>query len=139
VRLDHSVDISAAPSAVWAALTDVTAWPKFVPSVSAVEPLDEGPLEVGARYKLGQPKLPVNIWTVTELVEGHSFVWETRSPGLRVAAFHEITATPGGSTLRLAVDQTGFLALTMGLFTRSMTRRYLAMEAEAMKKRAESA
>ena len=139
MRLEHSVEISAAPSAVWAALTDVTAWPTFVPSVSAVEPLDAGPLEVGARYKLGQPKLPVNIWTVTELVEGHSFVWETKSPGLRVAASHEITANANGSTLRLAVDQTGLLAVTMGLFTRSMTRRYLAMEADAMKQRAEPA
>jgi hypothetical protein len=138
VRFEHSVQVAATPARLWEVVTDVTAWPDFVDSVTAIEPLDGGPLAVGKRYRLQQPKLPENTWKVTELTEGRSFTWEARSPGVRVVAAHEISGASGSATLRLEVTQSGWLASTIGRFTAGMTRRYLDLEATAMKARAEA-
>jgi len=138
MRLEHSIRVAATPDRLWQVLTDVTAWPDFVDTVTAVESLDGGSLAVGSRYKLQQPKLPENTWTVTELTEGRSFTWEASSPGVRVVASHEISSTAGPTTLRLEVTQSGWLASTLGRLTAGMTRRYLDLEATAMKARAEA-
>ena len=68
----------------------------------------DGPLEVGAVAKIRQPKLPATAWTVTEVVPGRSFSWESKAPGSLAVGEHEITPT-GDATceVRLMLDQTG--------------------------------
>ena len=68
--LRHDVTIAASPARVWAILTDVERLAPADPQVDTVERLEPGPLVVGSRTRLRQPRLPEAVWTVTELDEG---------------------------------------------------------------------
>jgi carbon monoxide dehydrogenase subunit G len=134
----HSIAISAPPERVWEIVVDVEQWPARIPTVDRVERLDDGPLAVGARTRLAQPKLPAEIWTVTELTVGSTFTWTSTSNGVRVTASHLVEPSPVGSRLTLAVDLTGWLAPVGWLTTRSLTQRYVKTEAASIKAAAEA-
>ncbi|MFS8096068.1 SRPBCC family protein [Lentzea alba] len=135
--LQRSVDIAAPPERVWAVLVDVERWPERIPTVDSVERLDDGPLAVGSRTRLQQPKLSPAVYTVTELTEGSSYTWETKSSGVTVVATHEVEPHPEGSRLTLALTVSGLLAGLGWLMTKSMTERYVETEAASIKAAAE--
>lgn len=135
--LQHTVTIAAPPQQVWAVLVDVERWPERIPTVDAVERLDDGPLALGSRTRLAQPKLPEGVWTVTEWSAGTSFTWESTSPGVAVTASHLVEPHPDGSRLTLAVKVSGPIAPVGWLMTRSLTRRYVETEAASVKAAAE--
>jgi len=135
--LEHVVTISAPPARVWEVLADVERWPERIPTVDAAERLDEGPLAVGSRTRLRQPRLPEAVWTVTELDEGRSFTWESRSPGVAISASHVVEPHAGGTCLALAVDVSGPVAPLGWLLTRRLTRRYVETEAASISRAAE--
>jgi hypothetical protein len=135
---ETTVTIDAAPEAVWPILVDVESWPSLTESMTSVERLDAGPLRVGSKVRITQPKLPPATWKVTEIVEYERFVWTARGPGFRSTAYHEITAVVGGKTqLRLAVEQAGPLAALVGRLGKDLTDRYIALESAGIKRRAE--
>jgi uncharacterized membrane protein len=136
--LEHAVTIAAAPERVWAVLVDIDNWPEHIPTVDAVERLDTGPLAVGSRTRLQQPKLPTEVWTVTELAEGSSFTWESSSPGVTVTAAHLVDPHPNGCRLTLTLKVSGPMSGVGWLMTRSLTKRYVETEAASIKKVAES-
>jgi len=76
-----TVDIKAPPQRVWAVLSDVEGWPDWTPSVKRVERLDAGPLTVGGRARLRQPKLRPAIWQITKVEKGSSFTSYERVTG----------------------------------------------------------
>ena len=137
-RFQHAIAISAPPARVWGILVDVERWPVRIPTVDRVERLDDGPLAVGARTRLAQPKLPEGVWTVTELTSGTAFTWTSTSPGVRITASHLVEPSPEGSRLTLAVDLNGWLAPAGWLLTRSLTQRYVETEAASIKAAAEA-
>ena len=137
-RFEHAIAISAPPERVWEILVDVEAWPARIPTVDRLERLDDGPLAVGAKTRLAQPKLPEAVWTVTELTPGAAFTWTSSSPGVRITASHLIEPTPEGSRLTLAVDLAGWLAPVGWLTTKSLTKRYVETEAASLKAAAEA-
>ncbi|HEY5848813.1 MAG TPA: SRPBCC family protein [Microlunatus sp.] len=137
-RFQHAIAISAPPERVWGILVDVESWPARIPTVDRVERLDDGPLAVGSRIRLAQPRLGEGVWTVTELVSGTSFTWTSTSPGVRVAASHVVEPSPEGSRLTLAVDVAGWLAPVGWLMSRSLTQRYVETEAASIKAAAEA-
>ena len=92
--LEHTVIIAAPPEQVWSVVVDVERWPERIPTVDAVERLDAGPLAVGSRTRLQQPRLPTAVWTVTELADGSSYTWESSSPGVVVTATHVVEPHP---------------------------------------------
>jgi carbon monoxide dehydrogenase subunit G len=132
------VTIAAPPERVWEVLVDVERWPERIPTVDSVERLDEGPLTVGSRTRLRQPRLPEAVWTVTALAEGSSFTWGSTSPGVRITAGHVVEPHPDGSRLTLAVDVSGPLAPVGWLMTRSLSRQYVETEAVSIKRAAEA-
>ena len=136
--LQHTVAIAAPPERVWALVVDVTRWPERIPTVDAVERLDAGPLVVGSRTRLQQPRLPTAVWTVTELTDGSSYTWESSSPGVTVTAAHVVEPHPDGSRLTLTVTVSGPLSRIGWLLTRSLTKRYVHTEAASIKVAAES-
>ena len=137
-RFQHAIAIGAPPERVWGILVDVERWPARIPTVDRVERLDDGPLAVGARIRLAQPRLGEGVWTVTELTSGTSFTWTSTSPGVRVTASHVVEPSPEGSRLTLAVDLAGWLAPVGWLMTRSLTQRYIETEAASIKAAAEA-
>jgi len=123
--------VHAPAERVWPILADVERWPTWTASVQQVE-LD-GPLAVGAVARIRQPKLPPTAWTVTEVVPGRSFSWESRAPGSLAVGEHEITPTGDASCeVRLMLDQKGPLGTVIGLVYRSLTKRYVQMEADGL-------
>ena len=136
--LQHSVTVAAPPERVWELITDVEGWPALVPTVDAVERLDDGPLAVGSRTRLQQPKLPEAVWTVTELDPGRSFTWASSSPGVAITAGHVVEPHADGSRLSLSVDISGLIAPLGWLMTKSLTKRYVETEAASIKAAAEA-
>ena len=129
------VDIAALPDRVWAVMIDIDHWPEWTPTVTRIERLDPGPLTVGSRARIRQPKLPTAVWQVSEFVEGRSFTWVSRSPGVRVTAEHGVEPTAGGTRARLSVEFSGVLAPLVARLTRRLNERYLALEAKGLSER----
>jgi hypothetical protein len=133
MRYEQTATVAATTAQAWAALADVTDWPNWTTTMTAVQPLDGAELRIGNRYKIRQPRLAVMVWRVTELRDGGSFVWETRSPGLRTMGFHRLAPDPGGGTLiTIGLDQTGPLAGLVGVLLGGRIRRYLKLEAAGL-------
>jgi carbon monoxide dehydrogenase subunit G len=130
----HTVTIEAPPERVWAVLTDVERWPERIPTVTSVERLDAGPLRVGSRTRLEQPRLPTAVWTVTALAEGSSYTWESRSTGVTVTAAHVVEPHADGSRLTLSVTVSGPMSGIGWLMTRSLTKRYVETEAASIRR-----
>ena len=132
-----SVDIRAAPQRVWALISDIEGWPDWTPTVKSVERLDAGPLAVGSRARIRQPKLLPAVWQITSLENGSAFTWVTRSPGVSVTAHHSVEATTDGSRATLSLRFGGLLGPLVGWLTRRLNDRYLGLEAAGLKRRSE--
>lgn len=133
-----SISIAAPREAVWPALSTVTAWADWIPTVSSVQPLDGNALEVGARFIVHQPKLRPTTWKVTELESPHHFTWEARSLGLLMVAEHSIEEDSQGiSHVTLRFSFKGPLGAPIGWLFRSTTERYIAQEAASLKLKVE--
>jgi hypothetical protein len=137
MRFVRTVSIQAAPAQVWQVMSDVEAWPSWTASVTSVHLLASGPLRVGVRAVVRQPRLPVATWRVTELVPGRSFTWVARGPGLHTTGRHEVLPDGDWSGVTLTLDQEGPFGGLVGRLTRNLTERYLALEAEGLKRRSE--
>ncbi|MEU0565015.1 SRPBCC family protein [Nonomuraea sp. NPDC005983] len=137
MRFESAIRIAASPQRVWEVFSDVERWPEWTETVTSVELAEPGPLKVGSRAKIRQPRLLTALWEVTELVEGEYFVWASRSPGVRVTGGHWVEAAPDGTLCRSTIDQEGLLGPLMARLTGKLTTRYLALEAEGLKARSE--
>lgn len=130
-----AIEIPAPTDRVWAVMSDVERWPEWTPTVTRIERLDQGPLVVGSRAHIRQPKLPPATWKVTELVPGHSFTWVTQSPGVLVIAHHRVESTVDGTRATLSLRFSGLLGPLVARMTRGLNERYLGLEANGLKAR----
>jgi uncharacterized membrane protein len=128
-----TVDIPAPQPRVWSVMVDVERWPEWTASISHVKRLSPGPLHVGSRVRIHQPKFPPAFWRVTELKPGASFTWVSRAPGVRVTARHTAEAIEIGSRVTLSIHYEGWLGAWLGQWTRNLNERYLVMEATGLK------
>ncbi|HEX7309516.1 SRPBCC family protein [Lentzea sp.] len=134
----HEVLIAAPPERVWAVVSDVERWPEHIPTVDEAERLDQGPLRVGSRTRLKQPRLAESVLTVTELTDGTSFTWVSTSSGVTVTAGHVVEPHAEGSRLTLTLTMTGVLSWLGWVMARSLIRRYVETEGASIKKVAEA-
>ena len=138
MKYEHTIDIDASPAAVWAVLADVPAWPTWTSSMRSAAWVGESGLAVGHAVRIEQPKLRPATWTITAVDLGRSFTWETTSPGFSISASHIISPRDaGGVTVALSTDVRGLLAPIIGALTAKIGRRYVATEAEGLKRRSE--
>jgi len=110
---------------------------EWTASVTSVRRLDKGPLRIGSRALIRQPRFPPAVWTVTTLEPGRRFVWKSGMPGMWVYGDHSVEAIPSGTRATLKLSYDGLLARLMGRLTRGITNRYLDMEASGLKRRSE--
>lgn len=132
-----SVDIQAPPQTVWSVMSDVERWHEWTASISSVKRLDGGPLAIGSRAHVRQPKLRPADFVVTELEPGRQFTWITKSPGILATARHSVEPTAGGTRARLSVRFEGLLSTPLAWMFGTLTDEYLALEATGLKKRSE--
>ena len=75
---------------------------------------------------------------VTNLQDGRGFEWESRAPGVHVVARHVVEPTSDGSRATLSIQYRGIIGDLIGRLAGGINRRYLAMEADGLKRRAEA-
>ena len=140
MRCESAVTLDAPAQRVWEVFSDVERWPEWTESVTSVERLDAGPLRIGSRTRIKQPRLPVAVWEVTELVEGEYFTWVSTGPGVRTTGGHRVETTSAGTVVATStVDQEGPLGPLFGRLLKKLTDRYLAIEGAGLKARSEAA
>jgi len=140
MRFEESIDIDAQQERVWEVLSDLEAWPQRIETVDVVELLPPAPMSKGSRVRLKQPKLPEGTWDITVWDAPSYFEWRQKSGGITSVAGHRVEMLEEGrSRLTLSLDMRGPLIPVIGLFYRGLTNRYMTMEAQGMKRAAESA
>src|SRR5262245_24907479 len=72
-----SVIVDAPPQRVWEVMSDIERWPDWTPTVISVRRTNSGPMRIGAKARVHQPRLPAADWVVTALRDGHGFDWES--------------------------------------------------------------
>jgi len=134
-RID--VDIKAQPGRVWDVIKDVERWPEWTESVRSVKRLDTGPLAVGSRARVYQPRLLPTVFRVVTLEEGRGFTWVATSAGVRATAKHYVEPVGPHSRATLSVEFHGLLGKLTARLMRSLTEHYLELEAAGLKRRSE--
>ena len=140
MRFETSVEIGAPQQRVWDVLSDLEAWPQRIETVDTVELLTPAPMTKGSRVRLRQPKLPEGTWEDTAWDAPSSFEWTQREAGTTSVAGHRVESLGDGrARLTLTLDMRGLLIPIMSLFYKGLTNRYMNLEAEGMKRSAETA
>jgi uncharacterized membrane protein len=140
MRFEQSIDVDAGQQRVWDVLSDLEAWPQRIETVEVVELLTPTPVGKGSRVRLKQPRLPEGTWDVTVWNAPSYFEWRQKSGGVTNVAGHRVEALEEGrSRLILTLDMRGLLVPIVALFYKGLTNRYMTMEAQGMKRAAESA
>lgn len=138
---ESGIEIDAPAGVVWEVFSDVERWPEWTASVTRLVALDGPELFVGNRFEIKQPRMPKLVWAVTDMSPGASWTWVQRSPGGLTVARHDVLPGGGDSEGRTRIhqrlEQRGPVGALVGLLMRSMTRRYLDLEAEGLKARCE--
>lgn len=137
--IKHDLEIDAPVDRVWALTVDVEGWPDTTPTMTSVERLDDGPLGVGSRARVVQPRQRPSTWTVTRLEPKSVFEWQTKVGTVTMTGAHHLTAVGGGCRNHLSVELTGFGS---GLVRRLVGKKIaeaIAIENQGFKTAAESA
>ncbi|MGZ8563785.1 MAG: SRPBCC family protein, partial [Candidatus Limnocylindria bacterium] len=135
-----AIDIDAPQQRVWDVLSDLEAWPQRIETVETVELLTPVPITDGSRVRLKQPKLPEGTWEITVWDAPSYFELCQKSGGITTVAGHRVEAVEEGrSRLTLTLEMRGLLVPIFGRVYRKLTNRYMNLEAEGMKRAAESA
>lgn len=140
MRFERSIDIDADQQQVWDVVSDLEAWPQRIETVDRVELLTPAPITTGTRVRLKQPKLPEGTWEVTAWDPPGFFEWAQKTSGITTVAGHRVESLGDSrARLTLTLEMRGFAVPVLGLFYRGLTNRYMSLEAEGMKRAAESA
>jgi hypothetical protein len=138
MKFIYSIDVNASPERIWTVWTDVERWPEWTASMRRLEVLGGGPLGSGSRVRIEQPRLPPAVWRVTAFEPAREFTWVAGAPLLTTVASHQIEPRPaGGSIVTMTLEQKGPLWWPFGWLTKGLTRRYVEMERDGLKRRAE--
>ena len=130
----HIVEIHVSPPHVWNVLLDVEHWPEWTTSVSKIQRMDIGPLTLGSRTRIWQPRLLPAVWQVTSLDEGrHVFAWTTHILGIKIVARHQIDTIGAGSRVTLTLNYFGVVGGFLARAYRDLNVDYLAREANGLR------
>jgi len=135
----HVVEIRVSPHRVWEVLLDVERWPAWTSSVTRVQRMDIGPLTLGSRTRIWQPKLMPAVWQVTSLDEQRRiFAWTTHTCGIRIVGRHQVEAIGGRSRVTLSLTYHGVIGAVLARAYRDLNWEYLTREANGLRGYCES-
>ena len=139
MRFQRSINIDAPQQRVWDVVSAIEAWPQRIKTVESVELLTPAPASKGGRVRLKQPKLPEGTWDITIWDAPTYFEWTQKTSGTTSVAGHRVEALgEGRARLTLTLEMRGLLIPVIALFYRKLTNEYMDIEAEGMKRAAES-
>ena len=139
MHFDKSIEIAVPQQRVWDVLSDLEAWPRRIETVDLVELLTPAPITRGSQVRLKQPKLPEGTWDITVWDAPSYFEWTQKTGGITSIAGHRVEALgEGRARLTLTLDMRGLLIPVIALFYKGLTNRYMNLEAEGMKRAAET-
>jgi carbon monoxide dehydrogenase subunit G len=129
MRVRVETEIAAPPPRVFAALIDLSGWPRLIPAIRSVEILDPGPVAVGTRFREnrimhGRPASQV--MTIAEIVHDRCLVVTAQTHGVAYRMTHAITPageTSSSLTLDLAGSPLNWRARLLMPIARLMQRR----------------
>lgn len=138
-------DITAPAPVVWALLADVLHWQRWTKAVGTVATWPPGPVHLGqqATVPLRWYTGTTYTWTVTALEPGRSFTWAATGDnnqllGTTITTTHQISSTPTGCTVEIAMAFTGRLGPLAERLSRGTMNRYLRRLTTDLKSRAET-
>jgi hypothetical protein len=135
----QAVEINLSPPRVWAVVLDVEHWPDWNTAVTRVQRMDIGPLTLGSRTRIWQPKLMPAVWQVTSLDQKRRiFAWTTHTFGMKVVARHQVETIGAHSRVSLRLNYIGVLGTVMARIFRDLNWDYLAREANGLRARCEA-
>jgi uncharacterized protein YndB with AHSA1/START domain len=135
----YTTEIRVSPARVWSVLLDVERWPEWTTSVTRIQRMEVGPITLGSRTRIWQPKLMPAVWCVTSLdSQRHIFTWATSTLGVKVTARHQLEPVGAHSRLILTLHYSGILGLVMARMMRSLNWDYLAREGDGLRHRCEA-
>jgi len=130
----HVVEIRVSPQRVWNVVLDVEHWPDWTPTVTKVQRMDMGPLTLGSRTRIWQPKLMPAVWQVTSLdAQRRIFAWTTHTFGIKIVARHQVEAAGAGSRVTLSLTYHGLIGAVMARVYRDLNWDYLTREANGLR------
>ncbi len=112
MRFEAGVTIRATPGAIWDAVSDPETWPQWTEALHGVKKLSEGPLGVGARFRITiMCVIPVRLhMTVTEFLPGERVAMEGKALLSRTTRYYELRPLIGGTRAVAGGDARGPLA-----------------------------
>ena len=134
----EKIVIRAPVERTWGVLAELERWPEWTASMRSVRALGDGPPGMGARYRVEQPKLQPAVFTIRDWRPPRSFTWKMGSAGLSAVATHTLVPKPEGCELELRLDYGGVLGGLVAALAGKLTRDYMKLEAEGLKRRSES-
>ena len=135
----QSIEINISPPRVWSVMLDVEHWPDWNTAVTRVQRMDIGPLTLGSRTRIWQPKLMPAVWQVTSLDQNRRiFAWTTHTFGMKIIARHQVEAVGPRSRVTLSLHYSGFLGAFMARIYRDLNWDYLAREANGLRVKCEA-
>ena len=91
MKFSSSVVIDAPPEKVFSLVDNLEEWPQWIPSITRIEKLSDGPLKEGSQIRVtAKSGITVKLlMTITEFVPAYATTW----PRSGVASFSSMAAT----------------------------------------------
>ncbi len=129
--------IAAPIETVWALTEDIESWPQLTPTMIRVQRLDTGPLRVGSRARVTQPRQRPGVWEVTEFQAPTLFSWRRTILGMTMIATHRLEPTAQGCRNTLLVEVAGRGATLFSAFTSGQIQAAIDTENDGFREVAE--
>ena len=112
MKFSSSVVIDAPPERVFSLVDNLEEWPQWIPSITRIEKLSDGPLKEGSQIRVtAKSGITVKLlMTITEFVPGQRGVMQGKVLGVRMTRYYTFESVEGGTKLTAGGEVSGILA-----------------------------
>jgi hypothetical protein len=134
--IEHTVETTALPSAIWQVWQDVSNWNTWDPGIECST--INGPFQEGTTGTLKPKGGPLVHTKLTRVEPMKSFVDEAKLPLTRIIVTHSLTESAGKTFVTHHIEMKGFLSFVFAFLIGRDMKKHLPQEMMAMVKKAES-